>query len=1384
MSIIISVDVLETGQRTKAQFPGAVSVEEANAQLREKVHLDSGDFALFKVTRPAEEVTAMTEAAIQKLRIAKGLKKEKKDAKKEEVPPEPIGVWLKPKKTLESYDLSAEDALMLRRRHKVIKVKTSDEASKSVIVDLAQPVKEVLVTIGVKFGLEHTEEYALQWERTERWLLNTQTITEQGNSNEVMVLKKRFYVTDSELDRNSPVQLHLAYIQGRESVVSGNHPVTKEEAAMFAALQAQVEYGIFNPQSHKPGFLELHRFVPPQFLKMKDMEGLVLRNWRSIGTMTTIDAKYKYHQLCMTLATYGKTMFSVEINTAPKGKKPQLVPVKLAFSATQVQQLSNDCRAIVYDHKYQHLRKWTYDDNEVMIDFGDHDDHGAYIYVTDHGEDIATLIGGYIDILVRINRAARAEDTLIGAVAQVQSVGVVKGKVSVGLTVSSGNNEGANSIGNITDLNSFRDAFHSYHVPTVKELSAAATGVTLTFEQLNTQMASSATAIRRLMLEMQNAAAAHNGQELCNLAKNMGMVVSNLLSDAKRAAAISKDVQHKQQLLASCSTLLQALERYTDALKAYEANPCPETLAALELAKMNLENAVECVMAAMRNNQADPENGTLMYEMSKNVLFAVEQMATAARQGAPGNAPVEQSCAAAVLACQQLLSTVETLGAYAADPAVRDVIFTQMRKVKPCTADIMQTTTLANPKGMPAIMAEMKNVDQELRYLQHVLENTTLDISASALPFLRAAHTVLTDSALIKANPENRQLVLECTAHIKACAPAIIAHAKEMNEQGADPALTGSNTDPLVAARQVAIATKMLVQQTAPEAGQQFNAKLVEKSGDALSQAVIALLGNEELTMHKVALVDRAKVSAASTMRLASQARNTARAGQVAPDHAQTLMQCARTAYDSVQGLLTAVRQAVGTEGDERNNINNLADQAVGYSRTVLPSVIIPINQEGPEYHDGATAAAGDVQRLMQETEQYKIVGQLAAVEQATETFRAAEAVLQALLFANDADHFAQFGTREEALAQLHPAVIEFRESLKAVTLSFKQNQPFVDPLQSLSRATQALITATRGLITNSRFKHERKLLVDAARELAIGINRLIDLLRTSVREGPAAVSDDVAAAINASVSALHRIIAYAQKEGGQLVLDDGDAGGPRFDAELETAAEETLNDVKHQVDTVLAHLSQVSAALPPATDPRSTVNTAIVDSVGALVASTSAVVGAACMAQNELVVNLRQPATRMMYARDPSLADALIKAARHLQNAILDLTRGLSVDTVQTLSQQELATHAGAVSKSVEILAAAVRAGAKQGSSSLIDATRTVSDATRSLLEAAKMIEELPDDEDDTDAENFGIDAYTLQEIKIQMKIAELEHKLERARKKYQTLLETKVSATTWNVV
>jgi len=94
-----------------------------------------------------------------------------------------------------------------------------------------------------------------------------------------------------------------------------------------------------------------------------------------------------------------------------------------------------------------------------------------------------------------------------------------------------------------------------------------------------------------------------------------------------------------------------------------------------------------------------------------------------------------------------------------------------------------------------------------------------------------------------------------------------------------------------------------------------------------------------------------------------------------------------------------------------------------------------------------------------------------------------------------------------------------------------------------------------------------------------------------------------------------------------------------------------------------------------------------------------------------------------------------------------------------------------------VEILAAAVRAGTKVRSDNLFNAARTVSEATRALLDAAKMIEDAPE-QDTVEADDFGIDAYTMQEIKVQMHIAELEHQLEKARKKYDRLMKTTVSS------
>jgi len=1394
LTITLKVTVMESATDSRMltfSFPGSVSVAEANEQIRERCHGEAAtDMMLFKVNNePAQPTLAHSSShSFLGRKKDKDHKKDKEQQTSNELPPEPTGTWLKPSKTLEAYDLSVDDTLLFRKRHKVITVKTADASSKAVIVDLMRNVKDILPTIGEKFGLDHTEEYALQWERSERWLLSTRPLTEQGNTNETLVLKKRFYVSDAQLDVNSPVQLHLAYIQGRECVVSGMHPVTKMEAVQFAGLQAQAQYGIFNPATHKPGFLDLADFVPPMYLKMKDMETLVLSSWKSLGSMTMIEAKYKYHLLCMTLATYGKTMFSVQINEAPKGKKPNMVPYKLALSSTLIQQLSPDCKTVIRQHKYQHIKKWLYDDDFVSFDFGLHEPTNPIVYSTPQGEDIATLVGGYIDILVHINRSKTADEAMIGGqVAEVQSMGVAKGQVHVGTSITSGNAFGSNDLMQIQDIKTLQDLFRSYHVPSVKELGPPPVGFSLTLEQLSTQMDSSTAGIHKLIDELQKAAAAHNGQEMSNLSKNLAMLINNFLSDAQRAASMSKDTPHKQQILNACTTMVQVLDRYVEALKAYESNPNEATLAALEIAKRELGNAMEGVIVAMRSTQIEPENGELLLALAHNVSYAVKLMTEVATKSGNGNPGVDSACKVAAENCSQLLETVGMLGQYAGDKDMRERIYVQMRRIKPSVADILQAVSQANPAAMPGVMSEMKNVDAELRSLQQALEETVIDLSSKMIPYYRAAHSVINESDKVMAAPQNLPQITTSSGVIKQCVPVIISRAKEMNDEMSSSGKNGgyiapSNLNTLAIARQIAIATKMLVQQSSPDAQQ--NVDLVRKSGLALHQGVLTLLGDEELIMHKVVLVDRAKLAAASVLRLAQRARDNVHDGKVPPERVAEFTQRTQGAFDAVHQLLAAIRQAVGSEGDERVNINHLAEMAVLFCQGAAVNVIFPFNAEGGEYTDLCTAAGRDVQSLLEETQKYRIVGRLADIEYATEAYHAAEAVMQALLFSNDADRFRKAGTREEALALLPTAASQFGNSLKGVAQSVKQSESFIQPLQDLSKATQSIVCVARGLVTNSRFKHERSLLVDATRELTIDIGKLIEALKRYAREDTNGVVDAVASSIAGSVSALQRIVSYAQNEGGQLVLEEGELTA-KYDAELESTAEETLISVKEHVDEILAHMNEVSASLPPATDPRSTVNTAVVDSVSALVASTSTVVGAAYEAQNELVANLSQPTTRFAYARDPTLAEALIKAAHHVQMAIIDLTRGLSADTVQTLSQQELAAHAGEVSKSVEILASAVRAGTKAQSSSLVEATKTVSQATQSLLEAAKMIEELPtEEEEDTDVENFGIDAYTLQEIKIQMRIAELEHMLEKARKKYDALMNTSLAKTKWNVV
>lgn len=108
---------------------------------------------------------------------------------------------------------------------------------------------------------------------------HSKTLREQGiDENETLLLRRKFFFSDQNIDARDPVQLNLLYVQVREfllianfggnlnlnivflqcrdGILDGTHPVAKEEAFKFAGLQCQIQFGDHIDAKHRSGFLE------------------------------------------------------------------------------------------------------------------------------------------------------------------------------------------------------------------------------------------------------------------------------------------------------------------------------------------------------------------------------------------------------------------------------------------------------------------------------------------------------------------------------------------------------------------------------------------------------------------------------------------------------------------------------------------------------------------------------------------------------------------------------------------------------------------------------------------------------------------------------------------------------------------------------------------------------------------------------------------------------------------------------------------------------------------------------------------------------------------------------------------------------------------------
>ncbi|XP_073958594.1 talin-2-like [Choristoneura fumiferana] len=179
------------------------------------------------------------------------------------------GIWLEDHRRLDYYLIKDGDSLHYRCRVRTLRIRMLDGSLKTMQVDERQPVEDLMLAVCSRLGITNYEEYGLCREdqpmeqeapatgtltlkrkakprekdaamqelskklKTDdnvEWLDQRKTLRESSVAGtETLLLKRRLFYSDRKVDARDPVQLNLLYVQARDAVLHGRHPVTEDQ---------------------------------------------------------------------------------------------------------------------------------------------------------------------------------------------------------------------------------------------------------------------------------------------------------------------------------------------------------------------------------------------------------------------------------------------------------------------------------------------------------------------------------------------------------------------------------------------------------------------------------------------------------------------------------------------------------------------------------------------------------------------------------------------------------------------------------------------------------------------------------------------------------------------------------------------------------------------------------------------------------------------------------------------------------------------------------------------------------------------------------------------------------------------------------------------------
>ncbi|GBP04698.1 Talin-2 [Eumeta japonica] len=363
------------------------------------------------------------------------------------------GIWLESDKALEYYMLRDGDTLLYLNRIGNLRVRMLDGTVKTIEVDESIPIANLMLFICSKIGIMNYDEYGLCWEEKEetedsksntgtltlkrkpqekererdakmeqlrkklktddevKWLDATKSLRELSvQPGETVLLKRRLFYSDRNVDSRDPVQLNLLYVEARDAILSGKHPITESMACRFAGIQCHIQLGDHKEDKHTPHIIEPKEFLPMGYSKSRGIKKKILQEHAKHVGVNELEAKTLYVRTARSLHTYGVSFFLVKEKQKDKNR---LVPRLLGINAESIQRLDENTKETLVVWPLTHVQRWKANDTTFTLDFGEYrslnlvdcSNDKQYACQTSEARRIENVLKSYIDLILKKKKA-------------------------------------------------------------------------------------------------------------------------------------------------------------------------------------------------------------------------------------------------------------------------------------------------------------------------------------------------------------------------------------------------------------------------------------------------------------------------------------------------------------------------------------------------------------------------------------------------------------------------------------------------------------------------------------------------------------------------------------------------------------------------------------------------------------------------------------------------------------------------------------------------------------------------------------------------------------------------------------------------------------------